>query len=63
MKKKKKKNERKKLEVETNLREFDGGGSGDEDIAEELGDEGKQAVLFRKVAMAERSESTAEIDP
>lgn len=61
-KKKKEGRGKKSLEI-TSLGEFDGGGSGDEDIAKELGDERKQAVLFRKVAIAERSERTAEIDP
>jgi hypothetical protein len=47
----------------TCLGEFDGGGSGDDAIAEELGNERQQAVFVWDVAVAERPQSTAEINP
>lgn len=36
---------------ERDLREFDGGGSGDDGVAEELGDERQQTVLGREIAI------------
>lgn len=48
--------------MEECLRKFDGGGSGDDEIAEELRYQGEQAVFLRKLAMSKRSERTSEID-
>ena len=49
-------------EVE-DLREFDGGGSGDDGVAEEFGNEREQAILVREVAVAKRSQRTTQINP
>lgn len=48
---------------DTCLGEFDGGGGGDDAIAEELGNERKQAVFLWDFAMAERTQCTAKINP
>ena len=45
------------------LREFDGGGSGDDAIAEQLRDERKKTVFLRQLAVAQRSERAAEVHP
>ena len=46
-----------------NLGEFDGGGSGDDGVAEEFGNEREQAILVREVAMAKRLHGAAHINP
>ena len=40
-----------KKEKKRDLREFDGGGSSDDGVAEELGDERKQTVLWREISV------------
>ena len=45
------------------LGELDGGGSSDDGVAEELGDEREQAFLVGEASMAERSHRTAHVDP
>ena len=45
------------------LGEFDGGGGGDDAIAEELGNERQQAVFLWDFAVAERTQCTAKINP
>lgn len=37
------------------LREFDGGGSGDDGVTEEFGNEREQAILLREFAVTKRS--------
>lgn len=44
------------------LREFDGGGSGDDGVAEKLGNKGQQAIFVGEVAVAEGPQGAAEID-
>lgn len=46
-----------------NLRDFDGGGGGDYAIAEKFRYERKQTILVRELAIEERSECAAEINP
>lgn len=41
------------------LGEFDGGGSRDDGVAEEFGNEREQAILLRELAVAERSNGAA----
>lgn len=45
------------------LRQFDGGGSSNDGIAEELGQQREETVFFWDLPIAKRSESAAEIDP
>ena len=45
------------------LREFDGGGSGDDAVAEELRDERKKTIFLRELAVAQRFERTVEVHP
>ena len=47
------------FEEESYLRDFDGGGSCDEAITEELGDNGKETVLVGNLATPQRSKGTA----
>lgn len=48
---------------EKNLRELDGGGGGDDGVAEQLGGEREQAVLLRDLGVRERREDAPEVDP
>ena len=50
-----------KKEMERDLREFDGGGSGHNGVSEELGYERKQTVFWREIAIFERSNCAAKI--
>jgi hypothetical protein len=50
------------LENFQNLREFDGGGSGDDGVTEEFGNEREQAIFVGDVSIAKRSNCTAQIN-
>lgn len=45
-----------------NLGELDGGGGGDDGVANELGDEGEQAITRGEGLVGERSEKAAQVD-
>lgn len=44
------------------LGHFDGGGGGDDAVAEDLGDEGKQAILLRELPRSQRPDHAPKVD-
>jgi hypothetical protein len=45
------------------LRELDGDGSSDEEVTEKLGNQRNKTILLRELAVPERSDRAAQINP